>query len=96
VPYRLLTPVEFPELEEEILLESLEVLAVKTGGPLPAKVFTGRCAIYRRKGTVLRDGFAFGAGTPVPVSNEAASALEADPDFLVTEPTYHARNAGCC
>ena len=97
VHYRLLTPEEYPEVESPILLESLEVLAVKTGSLSPgAKVFTGRCAIYRGKGTSVRDGFAFAAGAPVPVSDEAATALAVDPDFLVTESTYHARSAGCC
>ena len=95
-PYRLLTPEEYPEVERPILLESLEVLAVKTGSSLAARVFTGRCAIYRGTGTSVRDGFAFAAGAPVPVSDEAATALAADPDFLVTDSTYHARSAGCC
>jgi len=97
VPYRLLTPDAFPEVTSPILLESLEVLAVKTAhGSGGAKVFTGRCAIYRGTGTSVRDGFAFAPGAPVPVSDEAATALAADPDFLVTESTYHARSAGCC
>lgn len=96
-PYRLLTSDAFPEVESPILLESLEVLALKTGSPSGgAKVFTGRCAIYLGKETSIRDGFAFAAGTPVPVSDEVATALAADPDFLVTESTYHARSAGCC
>jgi SAM-dependent methyltransferase len=97
VPYRLLTRHTFPEVMMPILLESLEVLAVKTRSPSGhAQVFTGRCAIYLGKDTSIRDGFAFAAGTPVPVSDDTATALAEDPDFLVTEPTYHARSAGCC
>lgn len=96
VPYRLLTPEEYPELETPILLESLEVLAVKTGSSSAARVFTGRCAIYRGMGTLVRNGFSFAGGTPVPVSDEEACALARDPDFIVTGSTYHARSAGCC
>ncbi|HET6201556.1 MAG TPA: methyltransferase domain-containing protein [Planctomycetota bacterium] len=97
-PYRLLLPAEFPELGQSVLLESLEVLAIKTGGVGPAPdVFTGRHAVYVGKDRfAVHDGNSFSAGTPVHVSDRLAAELEPRPDFVVTAPTYHARAAGCC
>jgi len=97
-PYRLLLPAEFPALERPVLLESLEVLARKAGetSGVP-EVFTGRHAIYRgREGSGRANGASFPAGTPVPVSDRMARALEERGDFLVTESTYHTRAEGCC
>ena len=97
-PYRLLTPTEFPELDREILLESIEALAVKT----PARagrtdVFTGRYAVYRGTAPFVSVGAAtFVMGMPAHVSDALAAELETRRDFLVTEPTYHARSPGCC
>lgn len=103
-PYRLLTSREFPALSEqaggggELLLESVEVLALKTpsrsGEP---DVHTGRCAIYAGRGVFhLDDGFSFPSGTPVQVSDRVAERLARRPDFRVTPPTWHARGPGCC
>jgi SAM-dependent methyltransferase len=98
IPYRLMTPSEFPELAEPVLLESLEVMAIKTArGDARTEVFSGRHAIYRGRGSLrFQDRFTFTAGTPVPVSDWVAAALAARPDFLVTESTHHARGTGCC
>ena len=99
VPYRLLTPIEFPEIEKPILLESVEVLGLKSAPRSHAtpEVYSGRYAIFRGKGTFpYRLMFTFSAGTPVSVSDKIASELRQRPDFLVTEPTYHARSPGCC
>jgi SAM-dependent methyltransferase len=98
VPYRLLTPEEFPELSQSILLESLEVLAIKTAHvDAPIEVFSGRFAIYRGRGTLrFQDRFTFTAGSPVPVSDRVADTLATRSDFVVTEPTHHARGTGCC
>jgi hypothetical protein len=80
------------------LLESLEVLAIKTArGDAPIEVFSGRFAIYGGPGTFrFQDRFTFTAGTPVPVSDRVAAALSIRSDFVVTEPTHHARGTGCC
>ncbi len=97
-PYRLLTPAEFPALREELLLESLEVLAIK-GPRLEAKpdLYTGRCATFVGAGTWYRDDkFPFPSGTPMQVSDRVALELGARADFRVTPPTFHARGPGCC
>jgi SAM-dependent methyltransferase len=98
VPYRLLLPSEHPELAAPILLESLEVLAVKLRArPAPPQVFTGRTATYRGSAThAERAGFTFARGVPCPISDGLAGALAADADFLLGEPTFHARSTGCC
>ncbi len=97
-PYRLLAPAEFPELDAELMLESLEVLAIK-GLPYAAEadVYSGRCATYVGRGTHYRDEkFPFPAGTPVQVSDRVAADLARRTDFRVSAPTFHARGPGCC
>jgi SAM-dependent methyltransferase len=101
-PYRLLTREEFPVLAAPLLLESLDLLAVKLGPDAPPggmAVFTGRTAIYMGRGTLplpSASGFALRAGIPVPVSDAMATALATRADVRVTPPTWHARGAGCC
>lgn len=97
-PYRLLLPSEFAELDEPVLLESLEVLAERgAGAAAPIEVHRGRAAIYAGRGTFTsRHGIAFAAGTPVNVSEHAAAELASRPDFVVTEATDHVRTFGCC
>lgn len=97
-PYRLLTPAEFPALDSELLLESLEVLAIKTPRrEAEPDVHTGRCATFAGRGTFhLDDAFPFPAGSPVPVSDRVAARLERRSDFRVSAPTFHARGPGCC
>ncbi len=100
-PYRLLTPEEFPELASdggELLLESLELLAVKTPRrSARPEVFTGRCATYAGRGIFhLDDRFPFPSGMPMPVSDRLAEELARRADFRVSAPTYHARGPGCC
>jgi len=96
-PYRLLTPEEHPELDHAILLESLEVLAVKAARKHGrAEVFSGRTAIFTGRGHAPIEGATFAAGMPMPVSDRMARELVARGDFWVTPPTYHARAAGCC
>jgi SAM-dependent methyltransferase len=99
-PYRLLTREEFPVLRAPLLLESLDLLAVKLGADAPRArmaVFTGRTAIYTGQGTLpWRAGLSLRAGIPVPVSDGAAAELAARADVRLTPPTWHARGAGCC
>ena len=107
-PYRLLTPAEFPELDPrkggggELMLESLEVLAIKTPRVEPQPdVYTGRCATFlgdaAGKGIHYRDEkFPFPAGQPMQVSDRVADELGRRPDFRVTASTFHARGPGCC
>jgi len=96
VPYRWLLPVDYPELSAPILLESLEVLAVKVDLNEP-QVFTGCTATWAGAESIVeRRGLTFPRGTPFPVSDAVAAALAEEADFFVSKPTYHARGSGCC
>jgi SAM-dependent methyltransferase len=97
-PYRLLLPSEFAELSQPILLESLEVLALKTEAhKSEPDVYCGRHAIYLGSGSYEHAGlFTFHRGVPVPVADGLASALSQRADFTVTAPTFAARGVGCC
>jgi hypothetical protein len=99
VPYRLLTPTDYPGLDHNVLLESIEAVAVKeTPGPDGPQVFTGRMAIYAGADRFLDDGQGhfLDRGQPVPVSDAAARRLRRLPDVLITPPSFHARGSGCC
>jgi SAM-dependent methyltransferase len=99
-PYRILDPERFG-IERPILLESIEVCAIKD--PVPqdgACVFTGRTAIYfgseesfddRAGHLMLRD-------QPLSVCDKTAAALEAiaRDDLLVTGSTWFYDGGGCC
>jgi ubiquinone/menaquinone biosynthesis C-methylase UbiE len=98
VPYRLLTPSEYPELRRPVLLESIEVAAFREPeGPDGPAVFTGRMAIYGGPEAFLDvgNGHLLDRGMPAAVSDAVARRLEQVPDVIVTPPTNHAR-AGCC
>lgn len=99
-PYRILDPVHH-NVEEPILIESVEVCAIKD--PIPADgpcVFTGRTAIYfgsedcfdDGKGHLLRNN------EPMAVCDKTATALEAlgRDDLIVTPSTYFYDGGGCC
>ena len=98
-PYRLLCQAEYPELDEPILLESIEVAAFKEpdtdDGPA---VFTGRMAIYGGPEAAFDVGrdHRLLRGTPTPVSDAAALRLARLAHVVVTPPTYHVRGSGCC
>jgi ubiquinone/menaquinone biosynthesis C-methylase UbiE len=99
VPYRLLTPAEYPELKESILLESIEVAAYKEPeGPDGPAVFTGRMAIYSGPDRFIDDGRGnlLDRGMPVPVSDAAARRLARLPEVTITPPTHAFRGGGCC
>jgi SAM-dependent methyltransferase len=98
VPYRCVTPHEYPALTAPVLLESIEVVAYKVPpGPEGAEVFTGRTAVYAGPDESLDDGHGhiLPRGVPLPVSDMAALHLAALPEVIVTPPTYHGRG-GCC
>jgi SAM-dependent methyltransferase len=99
VPYRLLTPAEYPALERPILLESVEVVAVKqAGGSDGVEVFLGQSAVYAGSARAFDDGRGqiLPRGVPVAVSAAAARRLGRHPDIVVTPPTYFSRGQGCC
>lgn len=99
-PYRILDPARY-DVEQVILLESLEVCAIKD--PVPADgpcVFTGRTVIYFGTRPTLDDG----AGhvmlrdQPLAVCDKTAANLTAlgRDDLLVTESTWFYDGGGCC
>jgi hypothetical protein len=80
-----------------VLLETLDVLALKTERRSPApEVYAGRHAIYTGAGVSRHGSATFTSGAPSAVSDALALELARRPDFVVTEPTFHARGPGCC
>jgi len=99
-PYRVLDKARYA-LDEHLLLEAIEVVAIKDPVPLDgACIFTGATAIYfgdqerfdDRRGHVLERDL------PLPVCDKTAAALRAleRHDLLVTASTFHYRGGGCC
>lgn len=99
-PYRLLDPERYG-VERPVLLESLEVAAIKD--PVPADgacVFTGRTAIYFGPEEFFDDGagHVLARDMPAAVCDKTARNLSdlQMPDLLVTEPTWFYDGGGCC
>lgn len=94
-PDRLLSPREIHELSKPLLLETVEIVASKGGGPL--RVFSGRTAIFTGEGSyTLRDMFTFYSGEAAAVSDGVALELLKQENFIITDSTFHARQRGCC
>lgn len=99
VPYRLLTPQDYPGLTEPVMLESIEVAAFKEPeGPDGPAVFTGCTATYAGPEATFDDGcgHVLTRGAPVSISDAAARRLSRHKDIVLTGPTHHTRGAGCC
>jgi SAM-dependent methyltransferase len=99
VPYRLLTPYEYPALEANVLLESIELAAFKVPpGPDGALVNTGRMAIYAGPDEFfdMGQGQVLERGVPVPVADSVAQRLSIYKGMVLTPPTYRGRGTGCC
>lgn len=99
-PYRLLSPNHYA-VEENILIESVEVCAIKD--PMPADgpcVFTGKTAIYFGSEEYFDDhkGHTLLQNQPLAVCDKTAAALESlgRSDLYISEPTYHYDGGGCC
>lgn len=99
-PYRLLDRKRYG-LDEHILLESVEVVAIKD--PIPddgACIFTGRNAIYVGEAPTFDDGqgHLFVQDVPLGVCDKTAKALQAlgREDIVVTPSTWHYPGDGCC
>lgn len=99
-PYRMLDTLRY-ELDENLLLESVEVCAFKVSVPEDgACVFTGRTAIF----TGTEDSFDDNKGhvlirdLPMPVCDKTAGALGAigHPNITITGSTWHYAGGGCC
>ena len=99
-PYRVLSPNHYA-VEENILIESVEVCAIKD--PMPADgpcVFTGKTAIYvgieeyfdDRKGHTLL------LNQPLAICDKTAAAFQSlgRQDIFISESTFHYNGGGCC
>jgi len=99
-PYRMLARDRY-QLQENLLLESLEVCAYRVAAaPDGPCVFTGRTAIYTGPDDSFDDGngHALVRDLPVPVCDKTAEALRSlgRADLSITEPTWHYAGGGCC
>jgi SAM-dependent methyltransferase len=99
-PYRLLDRGRY-DLDRELLLESIEVCAIKV--PVPGDgpcVFTGRTAIYTGPEATFDDGkgHVLTRDLPYPVCDKTAAALAGlgHPELTATDPTWHYAGGGCC
>ena len=99
-PYRLLDARRYG-LDEALLLESVEVCAIKD--PMPADgacIFTGRTAIYTGDGETFDDrkGHVLVRDVPLGVCDKTAAALARleRADLRLTPPTWHYAGDGCC
>lgn len=100
VPYRVLDRERYG-LDSHLLLESVEVVAIKD--PMPEDgpcVFTGRSAIYFGPEDAFDDGkgHILSRDLPLAVCDKTAAALLRleRSDLLVTGSTFHYRGGGCC
>jgi ubiquinone/menaquinone biosynthesis C-methylase UbiE len=99
-PYRVLDQERY-ELQEDILLESMDIVAYKNPVPLDgACVFAGETAIYVGTEAFFDDGkgHVIQRDIPLPICRKTAADLRAlkRKDLFVTEPTYHYTGGGCC
>ncbi len=99
-PYRVLDAASY-DLDEDLLLETIEVAAYKV--PIPddgACIFTGRTAIYTGPDGSFDDGkgHVLPKNSPMPVCDKTAGALASlnHPHLTVTPSTWHYTGGGCC
>jgi SAM-dependent methyltransferase len=99
-PYRLLDARRYG-LDEDLLLESVEVCAIKD--PIPADgacIFTGRTAIYTGDEATFDDrkGHRLVRDLPLGVCDKTAAAFArlGRADLRLTPPTWHYAGDGCC
>lgn len=99
-PYRILAPGQY-ETTENILLESVEVCAIKD--PMPSDgpcIFTGKAAIYFGKESYFDDqkGHVFIPNQPLSICDKTASALTmlGMNDIYISESTFFYDGGGCC
>lgn len=99
-PYRILAPGQY-ETAENILLESVEVCAIKD--PMPSDgpcIFTGKAAIYYGNDSYFDDnqGHVLMPNQPLSVCDKTASALKSlgRNDIYISESTYFYDGGGCC
>ena len=99
-PYRLLDKHSY-QLQENILLESLDSVAFKVEIPPDgACIFTGKTAIYAGKEEFFDDqsGHILQRGIPVAVCDKTAGNLaNSNPEeIIITDSTWYYDGGGCC
>lgn len=99
-PYRMLDRQRYT-LDQDLLLESIEVAALKAPVPNDGPcVFTGRTVIYSGPEDSFDDGrgHVMQRDLPLPVCDKTAAALESlgNPHLTVTESNWHYSGGGCC
>lgn len=98
-PYRLLDGGSY-DLDQDLLLETVEVAAFKTAIPEDGPcIFTGRYAIYGGPEESFDDGkgHVLPRNLPMAVCDKTATALsKVDADVVVTASTWHYQGGGCC
>lgn len=99
-PYRLLDALRH-NLDDHLLLETIEVAAINT--PMPADgacIFTGRTATYTGDQESWNDccGHRLPHGLPMAVCDKTAAALAAmnRNDLVITQSSWHYQGDGCC
>jgi SAM-dependent methyltransferase len=99
-PYRVLDKNRYG-LDENLLLESIEAVAIKD--PIPDDgpcIFTGRTVIYVGDLEQFDDGkgHLISRDIPLGVCDKTARALQAleRDDLILTDPTWHYSGDGCC
>jgi SAM-dependent methyltransferase len=99
--YRVLSRLEYPQLEEDLIIYSIELAAIKD--PMPADgpcVFTGRSAIYFGSDEFFDDdnGHTLMRHQPLAVCDKTAGAIEllGRKDIFVSASTFHYDGGGCC
>jgi SAM-dependent methyltransferase len=99
-PYRLLDKHSY-QLQENILLESLDSVAFKVEIPPDgACIFTGKTAIYAGKGEFFDDlsGHILQRGIPAAVCDKTAEKLAVinSEEIIITDSTWYYDGGGCC
>ena len=99
-PYRLLDKHSY-QLQENILLESLDSVAFKVEIPPDgACIFTGKTAIYAGKEEFFDDqsGHILQRGIPVAVCDKTAEKLAVinAEEIIITDSTWYYDGGGCC
>jgi SAM-dependent methyltransferase len=100
-PYRVMSKYQYPELEENIIIESVEICAIKD--PMPADgpcVFTGKAAVYFGNEAQFDDekGHLLLQNMPLQVCDKTAGNLMklGKEDIMVTPSTWFYDGGGCC
>lgn len=100
-PYRILSPKHYPGAQENIIIESVEVCAIKD--PMPQDgpcVFTGKSAIYFGEDELFddRQGHTLLQNQPLAICDKTAHNLKAlqNENIYISESSFFYDGGGCC